>query len=153
MESSSVSSETFKATTLQNDTIIGVLRLIRDFTEIGGTRSRVAMFWTILSALFVLSVPTWLSAMTGYTADIESFVTDSNDNRVPAHDFLPAIYTIHDGQRLGEPYTKDYRIAIPWVDDSQIILSTRGYYGCYPGDFEYYGGEIVMRIVPYSGGF
>jgi len=91
MESSSVSSETFKVMTLKNNTIFGVLRLIRGFLKTGGTRAKVAMFWTILSALFVLLVPTWLSAMTGYRADIEGFVTDNNNNLVPADDFLPAI--------------------------------------------------------------
>lgn len=55
----------------------------------------------MLSALFVLLMPTWLSAMKGYTADIEGFVADTNNNLVPAEDFLPVIYTIHDGDRLG----------------------------------------------------
>lgn len=129
MESSPVSSETFKAMTLQNDTIFGVLKLMRDFLKTGGTRAKVAMFWTILSALFVLLVPTWLSAMTGYTADIEAFVEDINNNRVPAGDFLPAIYTIHDGDRLGEGYSKDYRVAIPWSASYYFYLSTSDY-GC-----------------------
>ena len=130
MESSAVSSETFKAMTLQNDTIFGVLRLMRDFVKASGTRAKVVMFWTILSALFVLLAPTWLSAMTGYTADIVGFVEDINNNLVPAEDFLPVVYTIHDGDRLGEPYTKDYRVDIPWSSSSSIYLSTRNTYGC-----------------------
>ena len=130
MESSSVSNETFEAMTLQNDTIFGVLKLMRDFLKIGGTRAKVAMFWTILATLFVLLVPTWLSAMTGYTSDISGFVQDNNNNLVPAEDFLPAIYIIHDGDRLGEPYTKDYVVAIPWNSGSSTYLDSTNYYGC-----------------------
>jgi len=127
MESSSVSTETFKALTLQNDTIFSVSKLMRDFLKVGGTRAKFAMLCTILSALFVLLVPTWLSAMTGYTADIEGFVQDSNNNLAPAGDFRPAIYTIHDGDRIG--LTKDYHVAVPWYV-GQIHLFTYKDYGC-----------------------
>ncbi|KAK5937627.1 hypothetical protein PMZ80_010247 [Knufia obscura] len=131
MESSLVSVETFKAMTLQNDTFYGVLKMMRYFQQNGGKRAKVAMFWTILSALFVLLMPTWLSAMTGYVAAIEGFVQDSSDNLVPFEEFRPVIYTIHDGDRLGEGYTKDYRVAIPWVnyEDNYYVLSD--YYGCW----------------------
>lgn len=125
MESSSVSVETFKALTLQNDTTFGVSKLMRDFLKVGGTRTKFAVLCTILSALFVLLVPTWVSAMTGYTADIEGFVQDSNNNLAPAADFRLAIYTIHDVDRIG--FTKDYHVAIPWPT-SYIYLSVSSSY-------------------------
>lgn len=111
--------------------MFGVLGLIRDFAKTSGTRAKVAMFWTILPALFVPLVPIWLSALTGYIADVEGFVKDINNNLVPVEDFLPAIYTIHDGDRLGDPYTKDYRVVIPWVPS--FSLSDSNTYNCLQG--------------------
>lgn len=134
---------------------------MRDFLKVGGTRAKFVMLCTILSALFVLVVPAWVSAMTGYTADIEGFVQDSNNNLAPATDFRPAVYTIHDGDRVG--FTKDYHVAIPWPA-GYIYLSVSSSYGC---DQDYhinytttqeeftregYWGNHRMRVAHCSGG-
>lgn len=143
MEATSVTHDTFKAITLQNDTTTALYVLARDLFKTGGRRARLAMAWTIFATSFVLMVPTWLSAMTGYTADIESYVQNQNNSLVPAWNFKPAIYMIHDGARLGDDFQNDHRITVPWVDPSELILSD--YYGCYPGGmvFNYTGdGEL-----------
>lgn len=129
MESSSVSTSTFEAISFQHDTLIGVSKLIRHLQQISSVPARGTMFCIILSSLFTLVLPTWLSAMTGYTADITAFVQDANENLIPAQDFLPWIYTIHDGKRLGDPYTDDYRVVVPWSDTTDMSLET-GDYGC-----------------------
>ena len=134
MEASSVSHDTFKAVTLQNDTITGLAILIKDFFKTGGRRAKVAMCWTILAGSFVLSVPTWLSAMTGYTADIKSFVQDKDSTLVPAGNFKPVIYTIHDGARFENGFPNDTRCAVPWRSSSRK-LGLFNKYGC--GSFYY----------------
>ncbi|KAK5079774.1 hypothetical protein LTR70_007586 [Exophiala xenobiotica] len=68
MESSVVSADVFEAITLQNDTIGGVFKLTKDCLQNRSARARGTMCCMILAALFVLILPTWLSAMTGYTA-------------------------------------------------------------------------------------
>lgn len=128
METKSVSHDTFRAVTLQNDTFIGLLLLLKDFLRTRGTRAKFAMSWVILAGSFVLSIPTWLSAMAGYTADIQPFVNDANKNLKPAAGFQPVIYTIHDGDRLGPPYTRDYRVSIPWT--AEYLSSGSNNYEC-----------------------
>lgn len=131
METASVSSQTFESLTLRNDTFFGILVLIKEFMKVGGARARFAMLCIILCALFILSVPTWLSAMTGYTADIVGFVNGTTGNLIRASDFYPTIYTIHDGERLGDPYTNDFQIAIPWYDSSYPFLDVTNNYACW----------------------
>ncbi|KAF7507352.1 hypothetical protein GJ744_010669 [Endocarpon pusillum] len=114
METSSVSHDTFEAVTLQNYTITSVAFLIKDFFKTRGYRAKVAMFWTILAGLFILSVPTWLSAMTGYTADSKSYIQDKGSTLVPAGNFQPVIYTIHDGARFGNDFLNDTLCTVPW---------------------------------------
>lgn len=140
MENTAVSHDTFKAVTLQNDTISGVLILSKDFFRTGGARARWAMLWTILAGLFVLAIPTWSSAMTGYTADISAFVEDNNRNLVPSEDYRPVIYTIHDGDRLGEPYTKDYQVVLPWYND-EVSMDWSNTYDCTYAYFSSYGTD------------
>jgi len=128
MESSVVSADVFEAITLRNDTIGGVFKLTKDCLQNRGARARGTMCCMVLAALFLLMLPTWLSAMTGYTADIEAFVQDSRNNLIPAEQFVPHIYTIHDGHRLGQNYADEYRIFVPWSSVGMSLESSR--YGC-----------------------
>lgn len=114
MEESSVSHNTFRAVSLQSNSVIGTAVLTMDFFKTRGRRAKVAMFWTILAGTFVLLTPTWLSAMTGYTTDIQAFVLDKDENLIPASKFRPVIYIIHDGARLGDGRQNDTLFAVPW---------------------------------------
>jgi hypothetical protein len=134
MEATSVSHDMFKAVTLQNDTITGMAILIKNFFQTGGRRAKAVMFWTILAGSFVLLVPTWLSAMTGYTADIKSFVQDKDSTLVPAENFKPVIYTIHDGARFGNDFSNDTRCAAPWGSYTRR-LSRLNRYKCAGGSY------------------
>ncbi|ERF68471.1 hypothetical protein EPUS_03789 [Endocarpon pusillum Z07020] len=145
MEASSVSHDTFKAVTLQNDTITGTAVLIKSFFKTGGRRAKLAIFWTIIASLFILFVPTWLSAMTGYTADIKSFVQDKESNLAPAENFKPVIYTIHDGARFGNGFSNETRRVVPWASNmGQLDLLNR--YGC-----NYYMRHRIVQFNPTDG--
>lgn len=56
---------------------------------------------------------TWLSAVTGYTTDITSFVRDKDGNLLSASIFRPVVYTVHDGERLGENHKNGSRFPVP----------------------------------------
>lgn len=131
MQNTAVPHDTFKAITLQNDTFFGLWRLITNFTKFGGHRmvaNRVWMVWMILSAGFVLLVPTWLSAMTGYVSDLNPYVTLENNNAVPLESFTPAVYFIYDAVRLNVSQW----VTVPWSNHTGQRLDYSNYYGCYP---------------------
>lgn len=144
METSTISTSTFEAITLQNDTITGASKLIGHFWQTSNARARGPMFCIVLGSLFVLALPTWLSAMTGYTADITAFVEDSKQNLIPAEQFRPYLYTIHDGSRLGDPYTDEYRVIVPWSNDTGVSLMGLGY-GCaiWDDNWRYDNGSFI----------
>lgn len=123
MEETEIPHSAFKAITLESGTFVAVMRLVQNFPRQIRGRSKFVMMWTILAMLFVLFVPTWLSAMTGYTATLSAFVTDSHGNFIPAESFLQLVYIISDGDRLGNSYTKNYRVVVPWYAD-QLHLDT-----------------------------
>lgn len=115
METSPVHHDTFQAITLRNNTIWGTILLIKTCLKSNSPRARLTIAWIILASLFVLLVPTWLSAMTGYTADISPFVEDQNGRLVKWDDFKPVIYTICDGARLQNGFNDDARLTLPLV--------------------------------------
>lgn len=130
MEKSSVPYNTFKAVTLQGNTLEAVYNIA---TSIG--RSRRTAFtasWMVLASCFVLLMPTWLSAMTGYTTATEPYLLDADGRLVPAAEIQKVIYTIHDCSRLegipleaytsrdlpGIPPPEDYHILTTWEQES-----------------------------------
>jgi hypothetical protein len=128
MEVSLVDHDTFRAVTLQNDTISGAIKLLKRCYHQESGRAKLATAWMFLAGLFVLSVPTWLSAMTGYVADIVPYVQDQDDRWVNWKVFEPVIYTIHDGGRLGGHFQNDAKVTIPVVigyDGAATISSVR----------------------------
>lgn len=133
METSSVSHDTFKAVTVQSGTASGITVLGKDFFKNRTPRAKLAIFWTILAGVFVLVVPTWLSAMTGYTADITAYVSDRDGNLIRAANFRPVIYTIHDAERIGAGFQNNTQISVPW-DSTGIQLEYDASYGCFPLD-------------------
>lgn len=143
METTSVPHDTFKAITLQNDTFWGVLMLIRNFHRTGGRRAKGMMAWIITAACFVLLVPTWLSAMTGYVADIQPFVADSDNGMLPLSRYTPVIYTIHNGELLAG-LKADARIDVPWGEDYTGQLDSSNTYDCYTSS--YYNANFSVEL-------
>lgn len=116
MESSTVSNGTFSAITLQHNTLTALIILGRDLFKTSGRRAKFATAWIIFAASFVLFCPTWLSAMSGYTADIKPFVLDRQDSLVPLSMFEQVIYTIHDASRFNNSFQNNHQITVGWSE-------------------------------------
>lgn len=114
MEKSIVTHDIFSAVTLQHNTITSVFVLIKNAHKMGGLRARFALVWTIFAASFVLFSSTWLSAMTGYTADIQAYVSDSQNALVAMDHFQPTVYVIHDASRFNNSFQDNHMITVPW---------------------------------------
>jgi hypothetical protein len=110
MESSPVSYGTFEAVTLQSGSLTANLKLARDLFKNKTAQARAVVVWMIISACFVLAFPTILSAMTGYSVNIGSFVEVDNGNLVPYSNFTLVRYIVHDAHRIDEALGKDYRV-------------------------------------------
>lgn len=145
MEEASVSHNTFKAITLQQNSFTGFTLLTRDFLTTAGVRAKFIVAWVILAGLFVLALPTWLAAMTGYTADLAPYLNSTGDLvALSSPKFRPLIYTIHDGDRLGQPYTKEYQVLIH-TNLSRFEFDGSNRYACTP-TFE----DVDRNIWEYS---
>lgn len=100
MEHDPVPYGTFEAVTLQNVSLIALLKLARNYLRNKGTRARTVVAWIIVSAAFVLAFPTLTSAMSGYSANGNSYV-NIDENYVAFSEFRLIRYIIHDGWRIG----------------------------------------------------
>ena len=130
MESSAVSYGTFEAITLQNGSLTSLLKLGRDLLKNKTARARLTVVWFVISGSFVLSFQTLVSAMAGYTANIEAFVQVPTGNMVPYSDFELIRYIIHDASRLGEHFSNETRITTGGTNSSaqsDIVRLTDNY--------------------------
>ena len=110
MESSPVSYGTFEAITLQNGSLTACLKLARDLLKNRTIQARATVIWMIISAIFVLAFPTIISAMTGYSVNIQSFVEVDNGNLVQYSNFTLIRYIVHDADRIHESLGKDFQV-------------------------------------------
>lgn len=103
MEVAPVTFRTFRTVFLQNEALFTAIpRMVRDFTSRRPLHSTTAMVFMIMTMAFILAFPTLGSAMTGYSANVEAFVTAKNNQLVRFQEFLYAYYIIHDGSRIGK---------------------------------------------------
>lgn len=100
MEHDAISYGTFEAITLRPDSWVALWNLNRDFLYNKGVRARVTAVWLIMSMLFIVAFPSMISAMSGYSANVEAFVRVEN-NMIQYSDFRIVRYIIHDAWRLG----------------------------------------------------
>ncbi|KIW39208.1 uncharacterized protein PV06_09002 [Exophiala oligosperma] len=110
MESSPVTYGSFEAITLQGGTLVSLLKLSRDFVTNRTLRARLAMAWMIVSGIFVLAFQTLISAMAGYTANIESYVQLPSGSMEPYSSFSTVRYIIHDAHRINDSLTRDFMV-------------------------------------------
>jgi hypothetical protein len=110
MERGPVSYGTFEAITLQSVSLSANWKLSRDLLKSNHAGTRILVVWIIISASFVLAFPTFLSAMTGYVANIVSFVEVEGGNMVPYSSFKIIRYVVHDAQRIDSALGKDYLV-------------------------------------------
>jgi hypothetical protein len=116
MESSPVSYGTFEAITLQNGTLTANLKLTRDLLKNKTARARVLVVWLVTSGIFVLGFQTMVSAMSGYTANIQSFVEVDTGNLVRYSGFSLVRYVVHDAHRINSTLEKDFKVTTTTPD-------------------------------------
>ncbi|KAJ3961204.1 hypothetical protein N0V92_002086 [Colletotrichum tropicale] len=109
MEVSPVTYETFWTVFLDGaPTFWSTWYLMRDFSRSHGLRSRFAMIFMVLVAIFILLFPTLGSAMSGYQANSGAFIRGPDGEMLKFADFDMIAYIIHDGDRVN--LTKDYPV-------------------------------------------
>lgn len=100
MENSPVSYGTFEALTFNTASLSTILRLGKNYYTNATVRAKFAIFWIIVASIWVAAFPTFASAMSGYSPNIEAFIADSDGSLVRWQDFKYVYYIIHDGWRL-----------------------------------------------------
>ncbi|CAI6259236.1 unnamed protein product [Periconia digitata] len=109
METGPVTYSSFRAVFIEKGpSITSIVRLIRDFVSRKGLRSQIASVFIIASMAFILAFPTLASAMSGYTSVVAAQIVDPESNMIPFTKFGLVVYTIHDGDRIGE--RKDFPV-------------------------------------------
>ncbi|EQB50638.1 hypothetical protein CGLO_09894 [Colletotrichum gloeosporioides Cg-14] len=152
MEVSPVTYETFWTVFLDGSpTFWSTWYLMRDFSRSHGLRSRFAMIFMIVVAIFILSFPTLGSAMSGYQANSGAFVRGADGEMLKFSDFDMIAYIIHDGDRVN--LTKDYPVTFARsnYDTEQLLGNTLG--GYYPNSWygwSFYGSSNCEEDQEYS---
>lgn len=120
MASSPVTYATFFTIYIQKGpSLSSIIRLIHDFSSQRGLVSRSAMVFIVLTMLFVLALPTLVSAMTSYNAVTQAMVLKVDGTYEPLLQFQPLAYMIHDGWRIN--LTGDY--PVPYTNYSNTSIS------------------------------
>lgn len=83
MEQAPVSYRTFEALAFSGTSISTFLKLLSDFLTNRGLRARLAMAWIIIATVYVVAFSTLMSAMTGYSANSQPYVEDTDNNLIP----------------------------------------------------------------------
>jgi hypothetical protein len=103
MEIEPITYQLFRTIFLENEASLpSTYRTINSFLWQRRLRSKIAMTFMVITMIFILAFPTLISAMSGYDANVASYMPDRNDNFLPFKDFSRVLYVIHDGWRIGE---------------------------------------------------
>ncbi|KAF5523617.1 hypothetical protein CGCA056_v004401 [Colletotrichum aenigma] len=152
MEVSPVTYETFWTVFLDGaPTFWSTWYLMRDFSRSHGLRSRFAMIFMVLVAIFILLFPTLGSAMSGYQANSGAFIRGPDGEMLKFSDFDMIAYIIHDGDRVN--LTKDYPVTFARsnYDTEQLLGNTLdGYYPNSWYSWSYYGSSNCEEDQEYS---
>ncbi|KAE9572776.1 hypothetical protein CGMCC3_g11228 [Colletotrichum fructicola] len=152
MEVSPVTYETFWTVFLDGSpTFWSTWYLMRDFSRSHGLRSRFAMVFMVVVAIFILLFPTLGSAMSGYQANSGAFIRGADGEMLKFSDFDMIVYIIHDGDRVN--LTKDYPVTFARsnYDTEQLLGNTLdGYYPNSWYSWSYYGSSNCEEDQEYS---
>ncbi|KAH0432059.1 hypothetical protein CcaCcLH18_06714 [Colletotrichum camelliae] len=152
MEVSPVTYETFWTVFLDGaPTFWSTWYLMRDFSRSHGLRSRFAMIFMVVVAIFILLFPTLGSAMSGYQANSGAFIRGSDGEMLKFSDFDMIAYIIHDGDRVN--LTKDYPVTFARsnYDSEQLLGNTMdGYYPNSWYTWSYYASSSCEEDQEYS---
>ncbi|KAK5660028.1 hypothetical protein OQA88_13496 [Cercophora sp. LCS_1] len=81
--------------------VLSWFRLAREAWHGGVASSRLAVVFMLSTMLFLISIPTLMSAMAGYSPVNRAFVRRSDSSLIPFSELSTLAYVIHDGQRIG----------------------------------------------------
>jgi hypothetical protein len=150
MAESPVNYRTFKAITLQHDSMACLGNLTKGLWVAHERRLKMTICWMIVAGVFVLFTPTWMSAMTGYTAAVSPMTETNNGAWIPAESFMPWAYMIYDGARLREDYSNETIIIAPWSrswSNNDVVFSLDDYgNGCSTSDVASAGNRSDQRM-------
>ncbi|KAH6637844.1 hypothetical protein C7974DRAFT_450972 [Boeremia exigua] len=103
METEPITFQVFRTIFLEKDaSIFSAVRVSKSLVWQRRLRSKVAMTFIIVTMLFIVALPTLVSAMSGYDANVASRILDRDDNLIPFNNFSRVLYVIHDGWRIGK---------------------------------------------------
>ncbi|KAF1848597.1 uncharacterized protein K460DRAFT_334887 [Cucurbitaria berberidis CBS 394.84] len=120
MEVTPVTFGTYRTVFLQNESLlVATPRIVRDFTRRHGLHSKTAMVFIVMTMAFILVFPTFGSAMTGYSGNVKAYVAATDTQLIAFEDFRFALYTIHDGWRIGKG--GNYVVISPTIHSDPIL--------------------------------
>jgi hypothetical protein len=103
METQPITYQLFRTIFVENDASpLSTCRTIKSLLWHRRLRSTTAMLFMVVTMFFILAFPTITSAMSGYDANVASYMPDRNDSLYRFSDFAPVLYVIHDGWRIGQ---------------------------------------------------
>lgn len=103
MESEPVTYQLFRTIFIENNaSVLSTLRTIKSFIWHRRLRSNVAMAFMTATMVFILALPTLISAMSGYDSNVASRILDRGDNLIPFKNYSRVLYVIYDGWRINQ---------------------------------------------------
>jgi len=103
MQVQPITYQLFRTIFLEKDASpVSIYRTIRSLIFERKLRSKIAMIFMAGTMIYILAFPTLASAMSGYDANVGSYMPDQNGSLIPFRDFSKVVYVIHDGWRINQ---------------------------------------------------
>jgi hypothetical protein len=96
-----VSYNTFESLAFVPPTLVRTVRLAGDLLTNRGWRARLIMVWIALSSLFVLGFSSLITAMSGYSSNINAVMPNHDNDSVLWSNFHIVQFAINDAERIG----------------------------------------------------
>ncbi|KAK5655840.1 hypothetical protein OQA88_5379 [Cercophora sp. LCS_1] len=96
-----------------------LLQLVREFSHEGMLNSKLAMGFIVTTIAFLISFPTFASAMSGYTPASRAYIRRNDSSFVSFRELRETSYVIHDGSRIG--LTDDYAVPLDEGDVQELL--------------------------------
>ncbi|OCT47638.1 hypothetical protein CLCR_03319 [Cladophialophora carrionii] len=101
MAKAPVSYNTFESLAFVPPTLVRTVRLAGDLLTNRGWQARLIMVWIILSSLFVLCFSSLITAMSGYSSNINAVMPNHENESVLWSNFQVVQFAVHDAERIG----------------------------------------------------
>lgn len=101
MRESPVSYNTFESLAFVPPSLVRTYRLAGDLLTNRGWKARLIIIWIVFSSLIVLGFSSLITAMSGYSSNIEAVMPDHDNESILWSEYMTVQFTIHDAQRIG----------------------------------------------------